>query len=142
VTDRHQHEADPPSSEDEQASIPAFDLPAWGTAGAPALPPDPVQDTPATDTSASRHRPVLVTVDAIPGMTRLVGMVAAEGSAGTDDEPAVALGIARRAALDRLSEAASDAGADGVVGVRFSVTVTKRGAAVLASGTAVGRARS
>lgn len=141
MTDRDQHEGDPEATAEDAPQIPAFDLPAWGTGGAPALPPEPA----STDTvhrPASPGRPVLVTVDAIPGMTRLVGLLAAEGAAGPEDQPLVAVGIARRAALDRLAEAASEAGADGVVGVRFSVAVTKRGATVLASGTGVGAPRA
>ncbi len=139
MADDHQRDRHPeggPPATDE--GVPAFDLPDWGTAGAPAFRPEAAPDAaplPAGDTRSGP--PVLVTVESVPGMRTVLGILAAEGRAAVEEDPAEAVGIARRAALDRLTEAATEAGADAVVGVRFELAVTKRTATVLAAGTGV-----
>lgn len=117
----------------EGTDIPEFDLPPWGSGGAPAYAEPPAPE-PAGD-----RRPVVVTVDRLEGRSRALGLVSGEGSheATGDDHPASAVSAARTAALERLMEEAASMGASGVVGTRFAVSVSKRRATVLASGTAV-----
>lgn len=115
--------------------MPEFDLPPWGSGGAPAYRERP---TPAARFPEPDRTPIVVTVEAIEGVRRTLGLVAAEASQVVgDDVPARAIGVARAAAVERLVEEASELGAGAVVGTRFSIAVTEDTVTVLVTGTAV-----
>ena len=122
-----------------------FDLPEWGTEGAPPPPP------PDTDLDDAVEPPDLfldVTPELIRTTTQLppgyrvrnvIGLVSAEGSASVTDDVAfgAALAAAKAAALDRLSSDASTSGATAVVGIRMTVTTRLNDVVVIAYGTAL-----
>jgi uncharacterized protein YbjQ (UPF0145 family) len=121
----------------------SFDLPDWGTAGAP--PPPPLDD----DAADRTERPDLV-LDVTPeliqttvplsmeaGVDSVIGLVTTEGSATVADDLDLsrAIAIARSAALDRLA-------GEAVVGIRLSVVTRLNDVVVMAYGTALrGRQR-
>ncbi len=108
----------------DRSDMPEFDLPPWGSGGAPDTEPG--------------APPIVVTVDRIEGARRTLGLVAGEGSHPVgDDPPARAVGVARAAAVERLVEAAAEMGATAVVGADFSLAATGDTITVLATGTAV-----
>ena len=129
----------------------SFDLPDWGTDGAP---PPPAQ---GSDVSGRIEPPDLV-LDVTPeliqstvpigiehGADVVIGLVTTEGSAtvGDDLDLAKAIAIARSAALDRLAGEASTIGASAVVGIRLSVATRLNDVVVMAYGTALrGRHRT
>lgn len=120
----------------DRSEMPEFDLPPWGSGGAPAYVEPPVS-APAPDTEPGAA-PIVVTVDRIEGARRTLGLVAGEGSHPVgDDPPARAVGVARAAAVERLVEAAAEMGATAVVGAGFSLAATEDMITVLATGTAV-----
>jgi uncharacterized protein YbjQ (UPF0145 family) len=122
-----------------------FDLPDWGTEGAPPPPP------PDTDLDDAVE-PVDLFLDVTPELIRtttqlppgyrvrnVVGLVSAEGSATVTDDVAFAgaLATAKAAALDRLSSDASTSGATAVVGIRLTVATRLNDVVVIAYGTAL-----
>ena len=126
-----------------------FDLPEWGTAGAPPEPiahesdespePEPLEDL---DVLLDVEQELMHATTGLPASHRvrsLIGLVAAEGSASVSDDVSLqaATGAARSAALDRLASEAGTIGATAVVGIRLAVTVRLNEVAVIAYGTAM-----
>lgn len=125
-----------------------FDLPDWGTDGAP---PEPATDDaeelePARPEELDvlldvRQELLLSTVGAPPAnrVRTVLGLVASEGSASISDGGTLqaATGSARSAALDRLTSDAEAMGATAVVGMRLTVAVRLNEVVVTAYGTAV-----
>ncbi len=123
----------------------SFDLPEWGTAGAPPPPP------PGTDLDDAAEQAdlyldvtaelILTTTQLPPGyrVRSVIGLVSAEGSASVNDDIGFngALAVAKSAALDRLSSDASTSGAGAVVGIRLTVATRLNDVVVLAYGTAL-----
>jgi uncharacterized protein YbjQ (UPF0145 family) len=122
-----------------------FDLPEWGTEGAPPPPP------PDTDLDDAVE-PVDLFLDVTPELVRattqlpagyrvrnVIGLVSAEGSAAVTDDVgfAGAVAMAKAAALDRLSSDASTSGATAVVGIHLAVATRLNDVVVVAYGTAL-----
>ena len=123
----------------------SFDLPDWGTDGAP---PRPLEDTNLDDAVEPADLFLEVTPELIRTTTQLppgyrvrtvIGLVSAEGSAAVTDEVhfAGALAMAKAAALDRLSSDASTSGATAVTGIRLTVATRLNDVVVVAYGTAL-----
>jgi uncharacterized protein YbjQ (UPF0145 family) len=123
----------------------SFDLPDWGTEGAPPPPP------PGTDLGDAVE-PADLFLDVTPELIRtstdlpagyrvrsVVGLVTAEGSASVTDHIDLdgAVAVAKSAALDRLSSDASTSGASAVVGIRLTIATRLNDVVVLAYGTAL-----
>lgn len=126
-----------------------FDLPEWGTAGAP---PEPATDEPDGDTDPEPPQDLDVLLDVQPELLvstidlpashrirSVLGLAAAEGSASISDGGTLpaATGSARSAALDRLTSDAVTMGATALVGIRMTVSVRLNEVVVTAYGTAV-----
>lgn len=123
----------------------SFDLPDWGTEGAPPQPPL----TPDTELSEESQDLILdvtpeliqATISLSPGpdSDAVIGLVTTEGSATVADglDLARAIAIARSAALDRLGSEATTIGAAAVIGIRLSVVTRLNDVVVMAYGTAV-----
>jgi uncharacterized protein YbjQ (UPF0145 family) len=122
-----------------------FDLPDWGTEGAPPPPP------PDTDLEDAVE-PVDLFLDVTPELIRtttsipsgyrvrnVIGLVSAEGSAAMTDDVdfGAAVAAAKAAALDRLSSDASTSGATAVVGIRLTVVTRLNDVVTIAYGTAL-----
>ena len=123
----------------------SFDLPDWGTEGAPPQPPL-TTDTEPSEQAADLILDVTPEVKqtTIPSLPRpdddaVIGLVTTEGSATVTDglDLARAIAIARSAALDRLASEATTIGAAAVVGIRLSVVTRLNDVVVMAYGTAV-----
>ncbi|MDH3250175.1 MAG: YbjQ family protein [Acidimicrobiia bacterium] len=123
----------------------AFDLPDWGTDGAP---PPPPPDTDLEDSVEPADLFLDVTPELIRTTTQLppgyrvrtvVGLVSAEGSATVTDDVSFggAVAMAKSAALDRLSSEASTSGATAVVGIELTVATRLNDVVVVAYGTAL-----
>ena len=123
----------------------SFDLPEWGTGGAP---PEPV--TAPGDEVVTGEMDLLIDVEpemiestvALPDHYRVrevIGLVVSEGSASMSDGMTLqsAAGAARSAALDRLTSEATTLGANAVAGIRLSVAVRLNDVVVVAYGTAL-----
>jgi uncharacterized protein YbjQ (UPF0145 family) len=124
-----------PETGRDGSDMPPFDLPPWGSGGAPAY---TERRATAPRSPESARTPVVVTVEAIEGARRTLGLVAGEASHPVgDDMPARASEVARAAAVERLVEAASELGATAVVGTRFSIAAGDGIVTVLVTGTAV-----
>lgn len=111
--------------------FPAFDLPPWGTEGAPEVEPAGEGEAPA------RGGLVVTTLSSIPGGTRLLGIVTGVGTARINGDPEPAAEQAVAAALARLEEGAARLGATAVAGVGLSPAIRKRRVVVVATGTAL-----
>ena len=122
-----------------------FDLPEWGTDGAPPAPPDHAGLEEASE-------PGDLFLDVTPELARstvplppdyrmqnMVGLVSAEGSATVSEDLDFggAVAVAKSAALDRLSSEASTSGATAIVGIRLTVTTRLNDVVVVAYGTAL-----
>ncbi len=121
----------------DPTEVPTFDLPAWGTGGAPDL-----ETEPEVEIVVEPARPdevLVVTTDTLPGhrITSVTGIVAGEASAEVDGPPETAIREARDTALGVLRRQAVDAGAQAVVGVDIDVALRKGTVVVTAVGTAV-----
>lgn len=130
----------------------SFDLPDWGTEGAP---PEP-----ATDVADEREAPpggvdvhleveseVVQSTTDLPSSYRIrsvIGLVSAEGTASVANGTTLqsATGAARSAALDRLTSEAETIGATAVAGIRLSVAVRLNDVVVVAYGTALDAVRA
>lgn len=125
----------------------SFDLPEWGTGGAP---PEPVTEEDEHADEPTHDVDLLIDVEAelieatiaLPDryrMREVIGLVAAEGSASVSDDTSLqsATGAARSAAFDRLTSEARMLGANAVAGIRLSVTVRLNEVVVVAYGTAL-----
>ena len=123
----------------------SFDLPDWGTEGAP---PPPPPDTDLDDAVEPADLFLDVTPELIRTTTQLpsgyrvrnvIGLASAEGIATVTDDVtfAAALAMAKAAALDRLSSEASTSGATAVVGIRLTVATRLNDVVVIAYGTAL-----
>jgi hypothetical protein len=113
--------------------FPAFDLPPWGTEGAPEVEPD------AEGEAGGGGGPLLTTLTGParrPG-GRPLGVVTGAGSAKVDGDPVSAVERAAAAALERLAEAGRALGAGTVEGVVLTPVVRSKRATVLAAGTAM-----
>lgn len=123
----------------------SFDLPEWGTEGAP---PAPVDDVDSGRRSAEQLDVVL---DITPELVRLsgpvptgfvirsiFGLISADGSATVSDSTslAAATAAARDAALDRLSTDATTMGATVVSDISLTVAVRLNDVIVTAYGSA------
>lgn len=130
----------------------SFDLPDWGTEGAP---PEPATD--AADESETPPKGIDVHLDvesdllqlttALPSPYRIrsvIGLVSAEGTASLADGTSLqsATGAARSAALDRLTSEAETIGATALAGIRLSVAVRLNDVVVVAYGTALDATRA
>lgn len=133
------------SDQSHEPEIPPFQLPEWGTDGAPPLPPS---DESAVSEEAGHisttappggTRPILATTELPPRWrsASLVGVITAEGTASTDTDLTATAASATAAALEALEREARAQAADAVVGVRLSVLSRKRQIVVVAYGTAV-----
>jgi uncharacterized protein YbjQ (UPF0145 family) len=123
----------------------SFDLPDWGTEGAP---PPPPPDADLDDAIEPADLFLEVTPELIRTTTQLppgyrvrnvIGLVSAEGSATVTNDVGFggALGSAKAAALDRLSSEASTSGATALVGIRLTVATRLNDVVVVAYGTAL-----
>ncbi len=123
----------------------SFDLPDWGTDGAP---PPPPPDTDLDDAVEPADVFLEVTPELIRTTTQLpsgyrirnvIGFVSAEGSSAVADDVTfgAALAMAKAAALDRLSSEAVTSGATAVVGIRLTVANRLNETVVIAYGTAL-----
>lgn len=113
--------------------FPAFDLPPWGTEGAPEVEPS------AEEEAGGGGRLLLSTLKEsarLPG-GRPLGVVTGAGSAKVEGDPAPAVERAAAAALERLAGAARALGAGTVEGVALIPVVRSKRATVLAAGTAM-----
>lgn len=130
----------------------SFDLPDWGTEGAP---PEPATDGAETgeappagiDVHLDVESELLQSTTDLPGSYRIrsvVGLVSAEGAASVADGTTLqsATGAARSAALDRLTSEAETIGATAVVGIRLSIAVRLNDVVVVAYGTALDAVRA
>ncbi len=121
----------------DPTEVPTFDLPAWGTAGAPDLETEP--EVEILVEPAAPDDVVVVTTDGIPGrrIVQVVGLVAGEASSPVDGPVETALRDARATALGVLRRQAVEAGADGVVGLDVQISLRKGVVVATAVGTAV-----
>lgn len=123
-----------------EEEIPPFDLPEWGTAGAPPVPGEEPPKAPDEGIVPAVPTLTLTTTDGVPGrqVRSFLGLVVGEAAqqAGGDGLEA-ALETARGLALERLRDRAAAVGAEAVVGVRLNVTLRKLMVLVTAVGTAV-----
>ena len=130
----------------------SFDLPDWGTEGAP---PEPATDAAdegepppgGIDVHLEVEPELLQSTIDLPGSYRIrsvIGLVSAEGTASVADGTTLqsATGAARSAALDRLTSEAETIGATAVAGIRLSVAVRLNDVVVLAYGTALDALRT
>lgn len=115
---------------------PEFELPDWGTQGAPEVSLDPEHLDEVEVLLESR--PLITTVAAPQGVTirQTLGFVSGQGSS-KDQSSDAAAAEARVRALAALADNAVAMGADAVVGTRLIVTQRKDRAMVVAYGTAV-----
>lgn len=115
---------------------PEFELPEWGTGGAPDVSLD--ADALAEVEVRLEARPLVTTVAAPHGVTirQTLGFVSGQGSS-KDQSSDAAAAEARVRALAALADNALAMGADAVVGTRLIVTQRKDRAMVVAYGTAV-----
>lgn len=130
----------------------SFDLPDWGTEGAPPEPPtDAADDGEAPPEGIDVHIEVeaelLQSTTGLPAPYRVrsvIGLVSAEGAASIVDGATLqsATGAARSAALDRLTSEARTIGATAVVGIRLTIAVRLNDVVVVAYGTALDAART
>ena len=113
-----------------------FELPEWGTGGAPDVSLD--ADALAEVEVRLEARPLVTTVAAPHGVTirQTLGFVSGQGSS-KDQSSDAAAAEARVRALAALADNALAMGADAVVGTRLIVTQRKDRAMVVAYGTAV-----
>lgn len=113
-----------------------FELPEWGTGGAPEVSLD--ADALAEVEVRLEARPLVTTVAAPHGVTirQTLGFVSGQGSS-KDQSSDAAAAEARVRALAALADNALAMGADAVVGTRLIVTQRKDRAMVVAYGTAV-----
>jgi uncharacterized protein YbjQ (UPF0145 family) len=123
----------------------SFDLPDWGTHGAPTVPPG---DADADDAVEPADLFLEVTPELIRSTMPLppdyrirsvIGLVTAEGSASVGDDLDFqgAVAVAKSAALDRLSSEASTSGATAVVEIRMTIVSRLNDIVVVAYGTAL-----
>ena len=123
----------------------SFDLPEWGTEGAP---PPPPPETDLDDAVEPADLFLEVTPELIRTTTQIppgyrvrdvIGLVSAEGAAAVTDDVAfgAALSTAKAAALDRLSSEASTSGATAVVGIQMTVATRLNDVVVIVYGTAL-----
>lgn len=134
------------SDPETAAEIPEFELPEWGTEGAPPHPPFP--DDPGADTEVAGETreiaieveyDVTVTTTSLPQgwrITEVLGLVTGEASSDKDD-PAKAAAKAKGKAVETATEAARALGANAITGLRLEMTSAKGAIAVIAYGTAV-----
>ncbi len=113
-----------------------FDLPDWGTGGAPEVTLD--ADALAEVEVRLQSRPLITTVASPSGLDiRLtIGFVSGQGSS-KDASSDTAAAEARVRALAALADNAIEMGADAVVGTRLIITQRKSRSMVVAYGTAV-----
>ncbi len=122
-----------------------FDLPDWGTDGAPIVVPEDVDFDDAVepaDVFLAITPELLRSTSSLPSTYRIrsfIGLVSAEGSAtvGDDLDFQGAVAVAKSAALDRLSTDASTSGATAVVDIRLTIVARLNDVVVLAYGTAL-----
>lgn len=130
----------------------SFDLPEWGTEGAP---PEPATDAADAGEALPEGIDVHLEVEAellqstigLPAPYRVrsvIGLVSAEGTASIVDGTTLqsATGAARSAALDRLTSEAETIGATAVAGIRLTIAVRLNDVVVVAYGTALDAART
>ncbi len=124
----------------DPTEVPTFDLPAWGTAGAPDLGTETETEVEIVVEPLAPTDIVVVTTETVPGarISSTLGVVAGEASAAVGDGPLeTAIRQARTAAIDVLRRHATDAGAHAVVGLRTDMALRKSTVAVAVVGTAV-----
>lgn len=127
-----------------------FDLPDWGTDGAPIVLPEDVDFEDAVepaDLFLAITPELLRSTSALPPTHRVrdvIGLVSAEGSAtvGDDLDFQGAVAVAKSAALDRLSSEASTSGASAVVEIRMTMVTRLNDVVVVVYGTALDVRRS
>lgn len=130
----------------------SFDLPDWGTEGAPPEPATDAADESETppegiDVHLKVESELLQSTTDLPGSYRIrsvIGLVSAEGSASVEDGTTLqsATGAARSAALDRLTSEAETIGATAIIGIRLSISVRLNDVVVVAYGTALDAVRT
>lgn len=128
----------------DEHAVPEFTLPDWGSDGAPPEPPvteeieRPPSDGPG-DVAIVLERAPLVTTIPLPSawpIETIHGLVTAHGHSDDADLTSAAAD-ATAAAVEALQDAASDLGANAVVGVGLSSILRKGVVVVTAVGTAV-----
>lgn len=127
----------------DPTEVPTFDLPAWGTGGAPELDTDTEVEIvvePVAPEPVVPEQVVVVTTETVPGrrITSGLGMVSGEAAVFVGERPVeTAVREARATALDILRRHAGEVGAEAVVGVRADLAVRKSTVVVSVVGTAV-----
>jgi uncharacterized protein YbjQ (UPF0145 family) len=128
---------------DTAHEIPEFELPDWGTEGAPPAPPSEPGDSPVRPPAreiALEVEPeiVLSTAGLVSGWATAHVLDIATGVGFADkDDPVRSTAKATSRAFDALRQAARAMEADAVVEVRLSIIAKKAGVTVTAYGTAV-----
>lgn len=115
-----------------------FDLPDWGTGGAPDVTLDDDALAEVEVRLEGADPPLITTVAAPQGVEirKTIGFVSGQGSS-TSDSSDTAAAEARVRALAALSDNALAMGAQAVVGTRLYLTQRKNRALAVAYGTAV-----
>ena len=131
--------------QDNHEEIPSFQLPDWGTEGAPPPPPDSPELEPdgPTVTVEVDHSLLAFTGTTPPGWTveGVLGLVAGEG-ASDKSQPTKAASAARKMAVQNLETEARALGANAIGGVEIALTAKKSRTTVIAYGTALQIRRS
>jgi len=123
----------------------SFDLPDWGTEGAPPAPADDstldVGDEPADVFLDVEPELARTTIPLPPDyrIRNMIGLVSAEGTATVTEDLdfAAAVAVATSAALDRLSSEATTSRATAVVGIQLTIATRLNDVVAVAYGTAL-----
>jgi uncharacterized protein YbjQ (UPF0145 family) len=126
----------------DEPTLPEFNLPEWGTEGAP---PAPIvdDDRPRDEIEIAVEHPVVLTAGALPPgweVRTLHGVVSAHAKSEKDDT-VKALDTATARCLGDLQERAGSLGANAVIDVAIDVAERKSRVIVTAWGTAVSFSR-
>jgi uncharacterized protein YbjQ (UPF0145 family) len=127
--------------QDSKEEIPSFQLPEWGTEGAPPPPPPEapeIEPDGPTVTVEVDHSLLMFTGPVPPAwqIESVLGVVTGEG-VSDKTRPSKAVSSARTTAMQQLESAARALGVNAVGGVALALTAKKSFTAVIAYGTAL-----